>query len=329
MVRFCLGDYHHLRDFTYTKTVRGDNLNTQVIKNEKGKINIIFNDSTQRIPVKHRDYTRELPAFKIIEDHFSCFIGLESIKNIVKEIYALKMMNDKRSDMALTINKQVLHMIFKGNPGTGKTSVARELGKLLFKLNILSKGHFVEAERADIVGEYVGQTAQKTRAIVQKALGGVLFIDEAYSLNRGGKNDFGREAIDTLVKQMEDHHNEFVLILAGYPHEMNCFNVANPGLESRFPFHIAFKDYSINQLIEIAKQMASEREYELTKGAINKLHKHLDKISLEMPADFSNARYIRNLIEKSIRLQAMRLLHNQTYGINDLIFINSDDIRFD
>src|SRR5690625_2562851 len=147
----------------------------------------------------------------------------------------MKQMNEKRREMGLFTNKQVLHMIFTGNPGTGKTSIARELAKILYRLNILSRGHFIEVERADIVGEYIGQTAQKTKAIFQKALGGVLFIDEAYSLARGGEKDFGREAIDTIVKQMEDHSEDVVLILAGYPKEMEHFISLNPGIISRFP----------------------------------------------------------------------------------------------
>src|SRR5690625_2216380 len=207
-----------------------------------------------------------------------------------------------------------------------KTTIARELAKVLFKLNILSKGHFIEAERADLVGEYIGQTAQKTRAIVQKALGGVLFIDEAYSLARGGHKDFGRGAIDTLVKQMEDHANDFVLILAGYPDEMEQFVVLNPGLKSRFPFHIHFKDYTIKELIEIAEQIASEREYELSPCAIVKLKKLLHEKTMDYLPHFANARYIRNIIEQSIRLHAIRLLHDQDFTIRDLSVIKEIDI---
>jgi stage V sporulation protein K len=145
----------------------------------------------------------------------SGLVGMEELKKMIKEIYAWLYINKKREEQGLKAGKQALHMMFKGNPGTGKTTVARLLGKLFLNMNILSKGHLIEAERADLVGEYIGHTAQKTRDLVKKALGGILFIDEAYSLAGGGEKDFGKEAIDTLVKHMEDSNDKFVLILAG------------------------------------------------------------------------------------------------------------------
>ncbi|MEI3604841.1 AAA family ATPase [Pseudogracilibacillus sp. SE30717A] len=297
---------------------------------DNGKINIIFNEQKRQINTKHSAYilkhNREL---KLIDKQFSSFVGLEHFKEIIKEIYATKLMNHKREEMGLTINKQVLHMIFKGNPGTGKTTIARELANVLFKLNILSKGHFIEAERADLVGEYIGQTAQKTRNLVQKALGGILFIDEAYSLARGGHKDFGRESIDTLVKQMEDHHDDFILILAGYPAEMEQFLSLNPGLKSRFPFHIPFPDYKLDQLIDIAIQIANEREYEISEKALWKLRSHLREKLHNKVSHFANARYVRNIIEKSIRMQAIRLLQVNEYTIKELMQLKADDIQFE
>src|SRR5699024_9845279 len=152
------------------------------------------------------------------------------------ETYATILINEKRKQIGLPCSTQVLHMLFQGNPGTGKTTVARKPAQMYFHMNILSTGHFIHAEPAYPVGEHTRQTAQKTRALIQKAIGGILFIDEAYSLARGGEKDFGKAAIDTLVKHMEDNHNDFVLILAGYPHEMERFLSLNPGLKSRFPF---------------------------------------------------------------------------------------------
>lgn len=300
-------------------------LNTKIVHHERQKINIILNERQ----VDNMSISKEINELRLIDEHFSSFVGLEHMKIIVKDIYATMLINQHRHMNGLTSKKQALHMLFKGNPGTGKTTVARELAKLFAKLNILSKGHFIEAERADIVGEYIGQTALKTRALIQKSLGGILFIDEAYSLIRGGHKDFGREAIDTLVKQMEDYHDDFMLILAGYPSEMNQFKLANPGLESRFPFHVDFKDYTIDQLLDIAKQMAMEREYELTTGAIYKLKHHLIDLQARVTLHFSNARYIRNVIEKAIRKQAIRLLHSQQYDFHDLIYITTEDIHFD
>src|SRR5690625_1822748 len=186
---------------------------------------------------------------------------MEKLKRTIKEIYATIVINEKRKQVGLTCSTQVLHMLFKGNPGTGKTTVARKLAKMYFDMNILSKGHFIEAERADLVGEYIGQTAQKTRALIQKSMGGILFIDEAYSLARGGEKDFGKEAIDTLVKHMEDNHNDFVLILTINTNEIARFVYLNPGLKSRFPFILDFEDYNVDELMEIARNMIAEREY--------------------------------------------------------------------
>ena len=300
-----------------------------MIHSDKGKINIVLQEQKQPINTTYQSVINENEELKLIDKQFSKFVGLIDFKEIIKEIYATKLMNKKREEMGLSANKQVLHMIFKGNPGTGKTTVARELATVLFKLKILSKGHFIEAERADLVGEYIGQTAQKTRNLVQKSLGGVLFIDEAYALARGGHKDFGREAIDTLVKQMEDYHHDFMLILAGYPSEMNHFLLQNPGLKSRFPFHIPFPDYNLNQLIEIAKQIATEREYELTESAIWKLRSHLRTEMTNKPLHFANARYVRNIVEKSIRLQAIRLLHVKNCSLNDLVQIKAEDIELE
>jgi len=230
----------------------------------------------------------------------------------------------------LKARKQALHMMFKGNPGTGKTTVARLIGKLFQKMNVLSKGHLIEAERADLVGEYIGHTAQKTRDLVKKAQGGILFIDEAYSLGRGGEKDFGKEAIDTLVKHMEDKQHEFILILAGYSREMEHFLTLNPGLHSRFPLVIDFPDYNIEQLMDIAGRMLNEREYTFSHEAEKKLKDHLIWVKAVLnPNSFSNGRYVRNVIEKSVRAQAMRLLMLNSYDKHELMTLRSNDLIFE
>src|SRR5699024_11220316 len=142
-------------------------------------------------------------------------------KHYVKEIYAMNLIQSRREELGLEASSQSLHMIFKGNPGTGKTTIARKLASVFGELQVLSKGHFIEAERADLVGEYIGKTAHKTRALIQKSMGGILFIDEAYSLARGGEKDFGKEAIDTLINHMEDKQNDIVLILTVYIYNIN------------------------------------------------------------------------------------------------------------
>lgn len=301
---------------------------TQMQGYKNGKINIILQERKDT-ELNSKPLSIENSPFNKVDAAFSSFVGMNNLKQTIKEIYATILMNEKRKEMGLKSSKQVLHMLFKGNPGTGKTTVARKLAKMYYDMNILSKGHFVEAERADLVGEYIGQTAQKTRAIIQKAMGGILFIDEAYSLARGGEKDFGKEAIDTLVKHMEDSHDDFVLILAGYPYEMDRFLTFNPGLESRFPFILEFANYEVNQLMEIAKQMASIREYNLTKEAERELRNHLYKKLYEKNRNFSNARYVRNVIEQAIRLHAVRVLQQSTYTTKDLIQLTGNDLQLE
>jgi stage V sporulation protein K len=255
---------------------------------------------------------------------------MEEMKRMIKEIYAWIFVNKKREEVGMKARKQALHMMFKGNPGTGKTTVARLIGKLFLKMNVLSKGHLIEAERADLVGEYIGHTAQKTRDLIKKAQGGILFIDEAYSLGRGGEKDFGKEAIDTLVKHMEDKQHEFILILAGYSREMEYFLTLNPGLHSRFPLVIDFPNYTIDQLMEISSRMLDEREYTLSHEAEKKLKDHLIWVkSVLSPNSFSNGRYVRNIIEKSIRAQAMRLLLQNSFDKHELMTIRSNDLVFE
>lgn len=270
--------------------------------------------------------------FAEIQKELDHLIGLDHIKELMYEIYALLQIASMRSEAGLLSGAQVYHMVFKGNPGTGKTTVARIVAKMFQRMGVLSKGHLIEVERADLVGEYIGHTAQKTRDLVKKALGGILFIDEAYSLARGGEKDFGKEAIDTLVKAMEDHKNQFILILAGYSDEMDFFLSTNPGLPSRFPIQMDFPDYSIDQLIQIAEGMAKERDYILMPQAILKLKQHLLREKCESEQVFSNARYVRNVIERSVRQQAVRLLNQYgggSPGKLELMTIRTEDLKLD
>jgi len=308
---------------------RGDGLETEMMHNKNGQINIVLHDRRIKSIKENEQSHQHNNPFIHIDEEFSSFIGLDKLKQSIKEIYAAKTINDKRQQNGLANSGQVLHMLFKGNPGTGKTTVARKLAKAYFNMNLLSKGHFIEAERADLVGEYIGQTAQKTRKLIEKSLGGILFIDEAYSLARGGEKDFGKEAIDTLVTHMENNHHDFALILAGYPAEMDEFLLLNPGLQSRFPFRLDFKDFTVDELIAIAKQMVAEREYEMTMSAEWKLRTHLLRKTVDIDWNFSNARYVRNLIEHSIRIQAVRLMGKDHVSIEDLVQLTDSDIDLD
>lgn len=252
-------------------------------------------------------------------------VGLESVKRHIHEIRAFIEIQKKRQQLKLATEPQVLHMIFKGNPGTGKTTVARILGRLFKEMAVLPKGHLVEVERADLVGEYIGHTAQKTREQIKRAIGGILFIDEAYSLARGGEKDFGKEAIDALVKGMEDYKESFILILAGYHNEMERFLETNPGLRSRFPIHISFPDYSIRELINIAELMLQKRQYVLSTSARDELRLILEK-QAACHVHSGNARMVRNIIERAIRIQAVRLINQKNISREDLMLITRADI---
>lgn len=254
-------------------------------------------------------------------------IGLDKVKEMISEFEAFLWVQKRRREAGLKAEPQVLHMVFKGNPGTGKTTVAGILGRLFRELGLLEKGHMVAVERADLVGEFIGHTAQKTRDHIKRALGGVLFIDEAYSLARGGEKDFGKEAIDTLVKGMEDHRNELVVILAGYRDEMEWFLRQNPGLRSRFPIHIEFPDYTVPELLLIADHMAVSRDYRLTDEARMVLAGWLQEPGRAEIIRQGNARLIRNIIEKAIRRQAVRIRHCRLGGREDMVFLTASDMR--
>lgn len=312
---------------------RGDKLEQPIRLNDNGQIKVVFQQNTELKAVENEKKKRinitlssKHELFNELLMELDRLVGMESVKEIMKEIYALIYIKKERELVGLKNDNQVLHMLFKGNPGTGKTTVARIIGKLLFKLDVLTKGHLIEAERADLVGEYIGHTAQKTRDLVKKANGGILFIDEAYSLGRGGEKDFGKEAIDTLVKHMEDKAKEFVLILAGYSKEMDQFLMLNPGLRSRFPFIIDFPDYTVTELLEISKKMFDEKEYLISNDALNILENHLNEVNFNKSYTFSNGRYIRNLVENSIRKQAVRLLSKNTFSKESLLTITKEDI---
>ncbi|GIQ69280.1 AAA family ATPase [Xylanibacillus composti] len=281
-------------------------------------------------PLQGRHIDADGP-FKELFRELDQMIGLDHVKELVYEIYALLQIKKYREQAGLHTGSHVYHMVFRGNPGTGKTTVARIVAKLFQSMGMLSKGHLIEAERADLVGEYIGHTALKTRELVKKAMGGILFIDEAYSLARGGEKDFGKECIDALVKAMEDHKNDFILILAGYTDEMEQFLMTNPGLPSRFPIQIDFPDYTVDQLIRIAEQMLKERQYHMLPQALMKMKEHLMQEKQAFGQVFSNARYVRNQIERAMRFQAVRLMkaHPAVPTKQELMSILPEDLRFD
>jgi len=252
-------------------------------------------------------------------------VGLQEVKELIGEIHAFTEIQRRRLKENMVTQPLVLHMIFNGNPGTGKTTVARFIGRLFKEMGTLSRGHLIEVERADLVGEYIGHTAQKTREQIRRALGGILFIDEAYSLARGGEKDFGKEAIDALVKGMEDHRDNLILILAGYRDEMEWFVESNPGLRSRFPIHLSFPDYSSGELIEIAELFLKQRQYVLSPGARDELRVILER-ETRSHEHSGNARLVRNLIERAIRRQAVRLVGTADLQRIHLLTLTREDV---
>ncbi len=281
----------------------------------------------EKIPLSNETVNPRQKKIEEILEELDSLIGLELVKKLVLEIRAFVEIQKRRAKENLITEPMVLHMIFKGNPGTGKTTVARIVGRLFKEMGLLEKGHIIEIERADLVGEYIGHTAQKTREQIKRALGGILFIDEAYSLARGGEKDFGKESIDTIVKNMEEYKDNLIIILAGYKDEMNWFIETNPGLRSRFSIHIDFPDYTKDDLMNIAVQMLQKRQYQLTEDAKTELENVLTAIKATSDEYSGNARLIRNLIEKAMRQQALRLVAESNISRNELILIHSSDIR--
>lgn len=257
----------------------------------------------------------------------NAMVGLQEVKEEIRSLINLIKVKRLRERYKLPQMNMSYHMVFTGSPGTGKTTVARLVAKIYRELGILSRGTLTETDRSGLVAGYVGQTALKVKEVAERALGGVLFIDEAYALapeNAG--NDFGAEAIDTLVKMMEDHRDDFVVIAAGYTKEMQHFLKANTGLYSRFNKFIAFSDYTDEELLLILDSMAAEAGFCLTEAARKKIGRTLEKMSAAERENFGNARGIRNLFERLVSNQANRIIGYESQSIKDITVITEEDV---
>ena len=269
----------------------------------------------------------EIPSKEKIEDllaELDGYVGMDAIKEEVRSLINMVQVYKLRRENDLPTTDMSLHMVFSGNPGTGKTTVARIMARIYHSLDILSKGQLVEVDRSGLVAGYVGQTALKTQKVIEKAMGGVLFIDEAYALNGKSENDFGQEAIDTILKAMEDHRDDLVVIVAGYTELMDRFIHSNPGLESRFNRFLMFEDYTPEQMVAIFKMQCKKGCYVLAEGTEELVR---DFISEESADDsFGNARGVRNLFEHILVAQNNRLAKMEQVTREDLMQILPDDV---
>lgn len=276
---------------------------------------------------KKEEEVEAVPPEKMedLKAELDTYIGLGEIKREVNNLINMATVFKRREEAGLPNTDFSLHMVFTGNPGTGKTMIARLMARIYHSLGILSKGQLVEVDRSGLVAGYVGQTAIKAQKVIQSALGGVLFIDEAYALNGKSDNDFGQEAIDTVLKAMEDHRDDLIVIVAGYDELMEKFIHSNPGLESRFNRYLHFDDYSLDEMLAIFKMQCKKGSYTLSPDAEQDVKDFIYDENSD-GITFGNARGVRNLFEQILTEQANRLAAMEVFTKEDLMTITREDV---
>jgi len=269
---------------------------------------------------------QESQVMEVLQKLDQELVGLKSVKTRIREIAALLLIDRMRRSLGLTAHPPSLHMSFTGPPGTGKTTVAMRMATILHRLNYVRKGHLVAVTRDDLVGQYIGHTAPKTKEVLKRAMGGVLFIDEAYYLYRQeNERDYGQEAIEILLQVMENQREDLVVILAGYKDRMETFFQSNPGLSSRIAHHLDFPDYALDELLAIAQLMLAEQMYRFSPDAVKAFEAYL-KRRMHMPR-FANARSVRNALDRARLRQANRLFaRGGRISRTDLMTIEAEDI---
>lgn len=295
----------------------------------------VFYTGSQKVikpeePELEDDESEEEKAQKLekLLEEFNGLIGLTSVKHQVNSLINLVKVQKLREAQGMKCSDISKHMVFSGNPGTGKTTVARMLGEIYKYIGVLPKGQLIEVDRSGLVKGYIGQTATKVQEVVDESIGGILFVDEAYTLTVGkGEGDFGQEAVDTLLKAMEDYRSEFVVIVAGYTDLMELFLSSNPGLKSRFSNFIFFEDYTAEELMAILKSMCKKQEYALSEAAEAKAMEMLKERVVNKPENFANARDVRNFMEHAIANHATRVVGMKDVTKEVLLTIEPEDLQ--
>ena len=270
----------------------------------------------------------ERPNLDELLEELDSLVGLEKIKANVRSLINLAKVRKLREEQGLPTPAMSLHLVFMGNPGTGKTTVARLVAQLYYAIGVLSKGQLIEVDRSQLVAGFVGQTAIKTDEAIKKAMGGVLFIDEAYSLtSQEGANDFGHEAVETILKAMEDHRDDLVVIVAGYEELMEKFISSNPGLESRFNRYFVFEDYNGEELYKIFELRCKKNKYTLNEEAEAFLKAHLTVLYETRDENFGNGRTVRNIFENVVSVHSDRVAQLEHPTMDDLMSVTKEDVE--